>query len=248
MCSERASARRCLGGRTEAFPGRRPQRQCSNHRSRCSPLFRPPVSFSGFRKRPMSAPSPRGGGEGPGGGGGSSALVQQQQGRKIQRLAMRHAAMQASHSQMELEWLRDDVNLLSQSLDRRHAFLTSVRDQQRADTEMVALLESRADRMREQLARQRERQADAIEEVGRRVPFTFSVSAAAGANPRAATRCLAMLGEGWWVRADRWSTGLSRTAAALHSSQQWHQSGIRSPFSISLYWSSLKSSFATSVN
>lgn len=85
--------------------------------------------------------------------------------RRMDRLAQQREqvkettrSLQADQNRLELDWLRQDITMLSHQVDRRHAFLTSVRDRARHDNELVLLVERRAATARESLRVQRERE------------------------------------------------------------------------------------------
>lgn len=69
-----------------------------------------------------------------------------------------HERMQQQIQHMELDWLRQDIGLLSVQVDRRHAFLTNVRNRARADADLCMQLERRTAQLRASLDEQRIRQ------------------------------------------------------------------------------------------
>jgi hypothetical protein len=69
-----------------------------------------------------------------------------------------HEHLQQQNQQMELDWLRQDIGLLSVQVDRRHAFLTNVRNRARADADLCLQLERRTAQLRASLDEQRLRQ------------------------------------------------------------------------------------------
>ena len=79
-----------------------------------------------------------------------------------ERAVSMHERIQQQNQQMELEWLRQDVGLLCAQLDRRHAFLSSVRHRQQADADICAQVERQAAQMRLALQEQRLRQQVAV--------------------------------------------------------------------------------------
>ena len=56
----------------------------------------------------------------------------------------------------ELDWLRQDISVLNVQVDRRHAFLTNVRNRARAHADLCEQVERRAGSMREQVHQHRE--------------------------------------------------------------------------------------------
>ena len=65
----------------------------------------------------------------------------------------------------ELDWLRQDISLLSVQVDRRHAFLTNVRDRARAHADLCEDVERRASQMREGLQEHRRREQQVHQEI-----------------------------------------------------------------------------------
>ena len=61
----------------------------------------------------------------------------------------------------ELEWLRQDISVLNVHVDRRHAFLTTVRNRARAHADLCEQVERRAARMRVDLQEHRVREQQA---------------------------------------------------------------------------------------
>ena len=79
-----------------------------------------------------------------------------------ERAMSMHERIQQQNQQMELEWLQQDVGLLCAQLDRRHAFLSSIRHRQQADADLCAQVERQAAQMRLALQEQRLRQQVAV--------------------------------------------------------------------------------------
>eukprot|EP00802_Teleaulax_amphioxeia_P028400 Tamp_30081.p1 GENE.Tamp_30081~~Tamp_30081.p1 ORF type:complete len:137 (+),score=15.76 Tamp_30081:35-412(+) len=66
----------------------------------------------------------------------------------------RALSLQQRIQEQELDWLRSDISLLSAQVNRRHAFLTTVRDRARADADLCDQVQRRAALLRTSLEEQ----------------------------------------------------------------------------------------------